>query len=45
MQNRAIDGFWRCVGVYRLKYYDIAKGLTALPSSYIFVAALANRIF
>jgi C4-dicarboxylate-binding protein DctP len=46
MQNRAIDGFIGGASVFTaFKYYDIAKGLTALPSSYIFVAALANKDF
>jgi TRAP-type C4-dicarboxylate transport system substrate-binding protein len=46
MQNRAIDGFIGGASVFTaFKYYDIAKGLTALPSSYISVAALANKDF
>jgi TRAP-type C4-dicarboxylate transport system substrate-binding protein len=46
MQNRGIDGFIGGASVFTaFKYYDIAKGLTALPSSYIFVAALANKDF
>jgi TRAP-type transport system periplasmic protein len=46
MQNRAIDGFIGGASVFiAFKYYDIAKGLTALPSSYISVAALANKDF
>jgi TRAP-type transport system periplasmic protein len=46
MQNRAIDGFIGGASVFTaFKYYDIAKGLTALPSSFIFVAALANKDF
>lgn len=46
MQNRAIDGFIGGASVFTaFKYYDIAKGLTALPSSFIFVAPLANKDF
>jgi C4-dicarboxylate-binding protein DctP len=46
MQNRAIDGFIGGASVFTaFKYYDIAKGLTALPNSFIFVAALANKDF
>ena len=46
MQNRAIDGFIGGASVFTaFKYYDIAKGLTALPSSFIIVAALANKDF
>jgi len=46
MQNRAIDGFIGGASVFTaFKYYDIAKGLTALPGSFIIVAALSNRDF
>jgi C4-dicarboxylate-binding protein DctP len=46
MQNRAIDGFIGGASVFTaFKYYDIAKGLTALPNSFIFVAPLANKDF
>jgi TRAP-type transport system periplasmic protein len=46
MQNRAIDGFIGGASVFTaFKYYDIAKGLTALPGSFIIVAALANKDF
>jgi TRAP-type C4-dicarboxylate transport system substrate-binding protein len=46
MQNRAIDGFIGGASVFTaFKYYDIAKGLTALPNSFIFVAALTNKDF
>jgi TRAP-type C4-dicarboxylate transport system substrate-binding protein len=46
MQNRAIDGFIGGASVFTaFKYYDVAKGLTALPGSFIVVAALSNRDF
>jgi TRAP-type C4-dicarboxylate transport system substrate-binding protein len=46
MQNRAIDGLIAGASVFTaFKYYDIAKGLTALPGSFIIVAALTNRDF
>ena len=46
MQNRAIDGFIGGATVFTaFKYYDIAKGLTALPNSFVIVVAGANRDF
>jgi TRAP-type C4-dicarboxylate transport system substrate-binding protein len=46
MQNRAIDGFIGGATVFTaFKYYDIAKGLTALPDSFVIVVAGANRDF
>ncbi|HLQ27543.1 MAG TPA: TRAP transporter substrate-binding protein [Acidiferrobacterales bacterium] len=46
LQNHTIDGLVAAATVYTaFKYYDIAKGLTYLPSSFLFVPALVNRNF
>jgi C4-dicarboxylate-binding protein DctP len=46
MQNRTIDGFVASSTVFTaFKYYDIAKGLTALPGSFLVVPAMANKEF
>jgi TRAP-type C4-dicarboxylate transport system substrate-binding protein len=46
MQNRTIDGLVASSTVFTaFKYYDLAKGLTALPSSYLIVPAMANKEF
>jgi TRAP-type transport system periplasmic protein len=46
MQNRAIDGFIAGLTVFTsFKYYDVAKGLTQLPGSFLVAAGLVNRNF
>jgi C4-dicarboxylate-binding protein DctP len=46
MQNRTIDGLVASSTVFTaFKYYDLAKGLTALPGSYLIVPAMANKDF
>jgi len=46
MQNRTIDGLVASTSVFTaFKYYDLAKGLTALPSTFIVVPAMANSAF
>ena len=46
MQNRAIDGLIAAFTVYTsFKYYDVAKGLTYLPGSFLVVSGLVNRNF
>lgn len=46
MQNHTIDGLVASATVFTaFKYYDLAKGLTALPGSFIFVPAMANKAF
>jgi C4-dicarboxylate-binding protein DctP len=44
MQNRAIDGFIGALTVFTsFKYYDVAKGLTHLPGSFLIVGGVVNR--
>ncbi len=44
MQNRAIDATEAAFVVFTaFKYYDVAKALTALPSSFLVASAVANR--
>jgi C4-dicarboxylate-binding protein DctP len=46
MQNRAIDGLIAAFVVYvAFKYYDVAKGLTQLPGSFLVASGLVNRKF
>jgi TRAP-type C4-dicarboxylate transport system substrate-binding protein len=46
MQNRTIDGLVASSTVFTaFKYYDLAKGLTALPGSFLIVPAMANKEF
>lgn len=46
MQNRTIDGLIASATVFTaFKYYDVAKGLTALPGSYLIAPVMANRNF
>jgi C4-dicarboxylate-binding protein DctP len=46
MQNHAIDGFIAAFTVFTaFKYYDVAKGLTQLPSSYLVASGLVNRSY
>lgn len=46
MQNRTIDGLVASATVFTaFKYYDLAKGLTALPESFLIVPFMANRAF
>ncbi len=46
MQNRTIDGLVASATVFTsFKYYDLAKGLTALPGSFLIVPAMANKAF
>ncbi|MCL4798638.1 MAG: TRAP transporter substrate-binding protein [Burkholderiales bacterium] len=46
MQNRAIDGLIAGFVIYvAFKYYDVAKGLTQLPGSFLVAAGLVNRKF
>ena len=46
MQNHTIDGLVASSTVFTaFKYYDLAKGLTALPGSYLIVPAMANKDF
>jgi TRAP-type C4-dicarboxylate transport system substrate-binding protein len=46
MQNRTIDGLIASATVFTaFKYYDLAKGLTGLPGSFLIVPAMANRAF
>ena len=43
MQNRTIDGLIASAAVFTaFKYYDVAKGMTSLPRSYLVVAAMVN---
>lgn len=45
-QNRTIDGVWAAVTLFNaLKYYDVAKTVTNLPSSWAIVVGLVNRNF
>lgn len=46
MQNRTIDGLVASSTVFTaFKYYDLAKGLTSLPGSFLVVPAMANKDF
>src|SRR6185436_8429966 len=46
MQNRAVDGLIAGVAVYTTaKYYDVAKGLTYLPGSFLVASGAVNRKF
>ncbi len=46
MQNHAIDGTIASFSVFTaFKYYDIAKGLTEVPGSYLVVGGLVNRSY
>ncbi len=46
MQNRTIDGLIASATVFTaFKYYDLAKGLTALPGSFLIAPIMANRNF
>ncbi len=46
MQNRTIDGLIASATVFTaFKYYDVAKGLTALPGSFLIAPVMANRNF
>jgi len=46
MQNRAIDGTIAGFVVYvAFKYYDVAKGLTQLPGSFLIASGMVNRKF
>jgi TRAP-type C4-dicarboxylate transport system substrate-binding protein len=44
MQNRTIDGMIAAAAVFTaFKYYDVAKGMTVLPGSYLFVPVMVNK--
>jgi TRAP-type C4-dicarboxylate transport system substrate-binding protein len=46
MQNRTIDGLIASATVFTaFKYYDVAKGLTALPGSFLIAPVMANSNF
>jgi TRAP-type C4-dicarboxylate transport system substrate-binding protein len=46
MQNRTIDGLIASATVFTaFKYYDVAKGLTALPGSFLIAPVMVNRNF
>ncbi len=46
LQNRTIDGAIAAFAVFNaFKYYDVAKGLTYLPRSFLVAAGLVNRNF
>lgn len=46
MQNRTIDGLIASATVFTaFKYYDVAKGLTGLPGSFLIAPVMANRNF
>lgn len=46
MQNRTIDGLIASATVFTaFKYYDITKGLTALPGAFLIAPVMANRNF
>jgi len=46
MQNRTIDGLIASATVFTaFKYYDLAKGLTSLPGSFLVVPVMANKAF
>jgi len=44
MQNRTIDGMTGGFSIFTtFKYFDVAKGLTQLPGSFLVATALVNR--
>lgn len=44
MQNHTIDGLIAAAAVFTaFKYYDVAKGMTSLPGSFLVVPAMANK--
>ena len=44
MQNKTIDGMTAGIAVYTtFKYFDVAKGLTLLPGSFLVATGLVNR--
>jgi TRAP-type transport system periplasmic protein len=44
MQNRTIDGLIAAATVFTaFKYYDVAKGMTSLPGSFLVVPAMVNK--
>jgi C4-dicarboxylate-binding protein DctP len=46
MQNRTIDGLVASGTVFTaFKYYDLAKGLTALPGAFLIVPSMASKAF
>jgi C4-dicarboxylate-binding protein DctP len=46
MQNRTIDGLIAGATVFTaFKYYDLAKGMTGLPGSFLIVPIMANKAF
>jgi TRAP-type transport system periplasmic protein len=46
MQNRTIDGLIASAPVFTaFKYYDLAKGLTALPGSFLIAVVMGNKNF
>lgn len=46
MQNRTIDGLIASATVFTaFKYYDVTKGLTGLPGSFLIAPVMANRNF
>ena len=46
LQNRTIDGAIAAFAVFNaFKYYDVTKGLTYLPKSFLVAAGLVNRNF
>jgi TRAP-type C4-dicarboxylate transport system substrate-binding protein len=46
MQNHTIDGLIGGAAIFTVfKYYDIAKGMTRLPGSYLIVPVMANAAF
>ena len=46
MQNRTIDGAIANLAVFvSFKYYDVAKGVTFLPKSFLVASGLVNRNF
>lgn len=46
MQNHTIDGLVAAATIFTaFKYYDLAKGMTRLPGSYLIVPVMANKTF
>lgn len=46
MQNRTIDGLIAGATVFTaFKYYDLAKGMTGLPGSFLIVPLMVNKAF
>lgn len=46
MQNRTIDGLIASATIFTaFKYYDVAKGLTGLPGSFLIAPVMANSNF